>query len=245
MGVLQSKYDGVVDITLDWPEARNALGPAEARELRLAIEAASANDSIGTIMLSANGKAFCAGGNLTEVVRLAAAGADAVRNTIYGEFQGVFRAIRESTVPVIAAVDGPAVGFGCDLAIAGQMTFIGSLGWLGQGWIHAGLIPATGGIHYVTRRAGPQAVWRLLEAKQVDGPTAESWGLGIACDHARTAALNMATRLAALPRAQLKAMVQLARINDPQAHLAAALDYQVGFITHPDFAALANKLLSR
>jgi enoyl-CoA hydratase/carnithine racemase len=73
MGVLTRRTDQVVEITLDWPEIRNALGPVEAAALRVALEAANADEGIGAIVLSANGKAFCAGGNLPEIVRLAAA----------------------------------------------------------------------------------------------------------------------------------------------------------------------------
>lgn len=241
MGICTTQHGDVVEITLDWPAARNALGPTEGRELRLALEVATSD--AGAIVLSANGKAFCAGGNLPEIVRLARGGADAVRGTIYGEFQGVFRAIRECPVPVIAAVDGPAIGFGCDLALAGSATFIGTNGWIAQGWIKAGLIPATGGTLYVRERSGSQTIWRLLAAERIDGPTAESWGLAIACDNAREAALQMAERLAGFPRGPLKALKQLARIDDPQAHLAAALNHQVGFITDPSFEDFAAKLL--
>ena len=244
MGVLCQLHGETLEITLDWPGVRNALGPAEGRELRTVLEHAVANSAIGAIVLSANGKAFCAGGNLPEIVRLAALGEESVRTAIYGEFQGVFRAIRKSPIPVIAAVDGPAVGFGCDLALAGSATFIGSNGWIAQGWIKVGLIPATGGTLYVAERGGSQVLWQFLAADRVDGPTAESWGLGIACANARTAALEMGHNLTALPRQPLKAMVELTRIRDPEAHSRAALDYQVGFITHSDFAGFVQRKLS-
>lgn len=245
MGILYRQHGAVAEITLDWPEIRNALGPAEGRELRLALEAANADADVGAILLSANGKAFCAGGNLPEIVELGRLGADAVRDKIYGEFQGVFRAITRSRVPVVTVVDGPAIGFGCDLALAGAATFIGPRGWLGQGWIHAGLIPATGGTLYVKRRGGQQAVFRMLAADRVDGPTAERWSLAIAADDAHDAGLAMAARFAAFARKPLEAIVELSRIDDGDAHLATALDFQVGFITHPDFAAFAQALLEK
>jgi enoyl-CoA hydratase/carnithine racemase len=241
-----TKYHGpVAEIALDWPDVRNALGPIEGRELRLALEAALADAAVGTVVISATGKAFCAGGNLPAILALAQDGPEAVRDKVYGEFQGIFRAITTARVPVIAAVDGPAVGFGCDLALAGSATFIGARGWLAQGWIKAGLIPATGGTHYVKRRGGQQAVFRMLAADRVDGPTAEHWNLAIAVTDAREAALEMAQTFAAFPRWPLEAVTDLARIDEPAAHLAAALDYQIGFLTHPEFAAFAAKLLGR
>lgn len=245
MSIIVQRHNTVLEITLDWPDKRNALGPVEGRELRLALESASADPTVAAIILTASGKAFCAGGNLPEIVRLAKQGIDAVTDAIYGEFQGVFRAIRQSPVPVIAAVDGAAVGFGCDLALAGSATFIGRQGWIAQGWMKAGLIPATGGTHYVIRRAGPQTLWRLLQADRVDGPTAESWGLAIACEDARSAALEMASKLASYPHNPLRAVTHLANIGDVDEHLQQALTYQAGFITAPEFEENTDKLLGR
>jgi len=235
----------VAELTLDWPDVRNALGPVEGRELRLALEETLADPEIGAILLTASGKAFCAGGNLPAIIELAKDGPEAVREKVYGEFQGIFRAIGEARVPVIVAVEGPAVGFGCDLALAGSATIVGPAGWLAQGWIKAGLIPATGGTHYVKRRGGQQAVYRMLAAEKVDGPTLEAWNLAIASQDARADALAMAEKLAGFARGPLEAVVQLERIDDRAAHLEAALAYQVGFITHADFAASAAKLLGR
>jgi len=245
MGVREERHGDVAEIVLDWPEVRNALGPAEGAALRGALERATGDAQAGAILLSSSGTAFCSGGKLPEIVELAKEGPEAVRTAVYGEFQGVFRALRSSPVPVIAAVDGPAVGFGCDLALAGNATFIGRAGWLAQGWIRAGLIPATGGTLYTMRRGGPLAVWRLLAADRIDGPTAESWGLAIACENAREAALAMASKFAAMPREPLKALVALSRISDPEAHLAQALEFQTDFLTDPGFAEAARALLGR
>jgi len=245
MGVLKQRHGAVAELTLDWPDVRNALGVPEGRELRMALEEELADRGVGAVMLTATGNAFCAGGNLPAIVELAKGGPEAVREKVYGEFQGIFRAIGEARVPVIAVVEGPAVGFGCDLALAGSATFVGPRGWLAQGWIKAGLIPATGGTHYVKRRGGQQAVYRMLAADQVDGPTLEAWNLAIASQDARADALAMAEKLAGFARGPLEAVVQLERIDDRAAHLEAALAYQVGFITHADFAASAAKLLGR
>lgn len=243
MSIKQQRHGDVIELTLDWPDIRNALGPGEGRMLRLALEEATADEAAGAILLSAEGKSFCAGGNLSALIEHAAKGRDAVRSVIYGEFQGIMRAIAESPVPIVTAVDGAAVGFGCDLALAGNMTFIGDRGWIKQGWIGAGLIPATGGTLSVARRGGPQAVWRLLTADRVDGATAESWGLAIACANARTTALETAAGIAALPRASMRALTDLSKITEFETHLARALEYQLDFLTDPGFAARAKQLL--
>lgn len=245
MGIQSRRHGAVAEITLDWPDVRNALGPEEGRELRLSIEDVLADADVGAIVISANGKAFCAGGNLPAILKLAEDGKEAVRSRIYSEFQGIFRAIGNARVPIITAVEGPAVGFGCDLALAGSATFVGPTGWLAQGWIKAGLIPATGGTYLVKRRGGSQAVFRMLAADKVDGPELEEWNLAIAADDARQAALEMAAKFASYPLGPLEAVVDLERIDQHEQHLSAALDYQIGFITDPDFAAFAAKLLGK
>jgi enoyl-CoA hydratase/carnithine racemase len=245
MGVLSVRHGTAIEIALDWPAVRNAVGPRECGELRSAFEMAAADSSVAVIVVSGTGTSFCAGGNLAEIMRLAAAEPSALRSTLYGEFQALFRTIRNSPVPILCAVDGPAIGFGCDLALAANVTFIGAQGWLAQGWIRAGLVPATGGTLYALRRAGEQALWRLVTAERVDGATAAAWGLGVDCDNARSAALEMAAAFAALPREPLRALLQLSRIRDDEAHLSAALDYQTEFLRSAEFALLASKLLRR
>lgn len=245
MGALIARHGDVVEVTLDWDEVRNALGPLEGRELRVALERAADAPGIGAVVLSANGRAFCAGGDLPRIIELAAAGKQALRATLYAEFQGLFRAIAHCPVPVITAVDGPAVGLGCDLALAGNLTFMGAQGWLAQGWIKAGLVPATGGAYYVARRGGPQALWQFITADRTSGPQAERLGLAVSVESARVAALELAMRLAALPRESLKATVALSRIPLLSEHLEAALNCQIDFLTDPSFADRARRLLSR
>lgn len=236
----------IAEVVLDWPEVRNAIGPAEARELRLALEEATSDPDLGALVLSGEGKAFCAGGNLPAILDVVRAGGkDAVRDRIYTDFQGIFRLIQYSPVPVISAVDGPAIGWGCDLALAGNVTFVGAKGWLAQGWIKAGLVPATGGTLYALRRGGPQAVWNLLAADRVDGAAAESWKLATACENAKESALAMAEKLVCLPRGPMLATKNLASLDQFEDHLDQALKYQVGFLTDPGFEALAVKALNK
>jgi len=245
MPVDRKRIGGVEEITLNWPDKRNAMGPHEARELRLALEISTGDPNVGAVVLSAAGASFCAGGDLKEIIRLAERGSDAVRATIYEEFQGVFRAIRRSPIPIIAAVDGGAIGFGCDLCLAGSATFIGRAGYLSHGWSRVGLIPATGGTFYVAERGGAQAVWVLMAADKVDGPTAQAWRLGIACEQAGPAALEMAQSLALLPRPALRSVVELSRFVDLDAHLEKAVEIQAELLTSPDFRVRARSILTR
>ncbi|HVT67663.1 MAG TPA: enoyl-CoA hydratase/isomerase family protein, partial [Trebonia sp.] len=112
-------------VTLDWPEKRNSLGPEDTAEVAAAIEEARGK-ARSALVLTGSG-AFCAGGDLrafSEVSRTMAV--EQIRDTVYGRVQRMVRALAECPVPTIAAVDGPAVGLGFDLALACDMRFVGS-----------------------------------------------------------------------------------------------------------------------
>lgn len=235
----------VREIRLDDPQARNALGVDEARELSEQLETAMADPQVHCVVLSANGSAFCAGGNLRSIVQLARQGREAVRDTVYGTFQNLFRIIETSPLPIIGAVDGPAIGVGADLALSVDLTYIGAQGWLSQGWARLGLIPATGGTEFVRRKAGRGGIWRFLVEDRIEGPAAQEMGLGVSVDNALTAALRAASTLAAHSRAQLIAMRSLSRMTDIDEHWAAALEHQVGFLTGEDFLRRAESILNR
>ena len=234
--------DGVGELELAWPERRNALGPREADEIRDAIEMAAAQDT-RAIVLSAAGPAFCAGGDLAAIVKLIDGGESAVRSTIYASFQGLFRSIVDCPVPLLAAVDGPAVGLGSDLALACGVTYVGNLGWLRQGWAALGLIPAPGGIEYVRRRGGSAAVWQFTAASKLSGAESELLGLATSVPDGRSAARETARALAGLPSGTVRAMQDLLRHQDLTEHLSLALDYQVEFLCSSAFAERASRVL--
>ncbi|GGH62720.1 hypothetical protein GVY41_18385 [Frigidibacter albus] len=244
--VLRSEQQGGVrEIVLAQPEVHNAIGPDGARAIRLAIEAASADPEVLAVVLSAEGKSFCAGGNLRQIVEMVAGGEHAVTDRIYAEFQGMMRAIEALRPPLICAVDGPAIGLGCDIALAGDLTFVGEKGSFAQGWAALGLVPAPGGTRLIMRRGGTRALWRLMSERRIGSAEAERLGLAQAVDHARTAAMQAATAIAALPPEAVAATRRLSRIEGFDEHLATALEYQTGFLTSPAFAARADAILNR
>ena len=101
---------------MNWPEKRNALGPGDTREVGDAIERAGSLATTGVILTGVG--AFCAGGDLEQFAELSAnSSAHEVRSRIYENVHSVLRSIRGCAVPVVAAVDGPAVGLGLDYAV--------------------------------------------------------------------------------------------------------------------------------
>jgi enoyl-CoA hydratase/carnithine racemase len=235
MSILEIHQGRILQLKLDWPATRNALGPEQGKELADAVRRGSQDYETGVIVLVSSGPAFCAGGDLQSLIPIARQGPEAVRSVIYTVFHGLFRAIEESEIPILAAVDGAAVGLGADLAMAADVTLVGACGWLSQGWMKMHTIPATGGTEYVRRRANRSGVWRFLAEDRVDGERCQELGLAVAAPEAISAALELAGKLASMPREQVAAVRKLSRIADLEEHWRVALDYQSKFISSQAF----------
>ena len=197
---------------LDWPEQRNALGPEEAVEVTEVLEDAAVADDVCGVVLAGNG-AFCAGGNLKGMSERSGMSEDDRRTLVYGAFQGLIRAIVDVPVTTVAAIDGPAVGMGFDLALACDSRFVGPDGWCQQGWGKLGLIGGTGG-ELLLRLRAPGALWGLLEDQpRLDGNAMERLGLGEAVvdASARDRAVRRVDALAPMSRDAIEAYVDLYR----------------------------------
>src|SRR5258708_10052290 len=147
-------------VRMDWPDRRNALGPHQARELRSALVEADGQAEV--IVLAGSRAAFCSGGDLKAIVDLARQGVDAIRESIYADFQQLFRTLRGLQAITIAAADGPAVGLGADLAFACDHRYFGSTAWTAQGWTGIRAIPGTGGAWPTPPLPGPPPPSELL-----------------------------------------------------------------------------------
>jgi enoyl-CoA hydratase/carnithine racemase len=241
MGVLR-EIDGPCGIvTLDWPQKRNALGPAEAGEFADALRQVADEPGVKGIVVTGNG-AFCAGGDIKGMIARADMPPDERRRLVYTAYQGMITTVIGLPVPTFAAVDGPAVGMGFDIALACDVRIVGPGGWFRQGWADIGLIPGTGG-ELLLRLRAPAALWRLIPGQpRVDGAAAEKLGLGETAGaefaDARSAAVARVHKLGDTGRATLEGYVRLhradlrARLGD---HLAECLAIQVALLSDPEF----------
>jgi len=165
----------ITRITINRPDRRNALTVEGTKALAAALRSAV---SSRVVILTGAGSAFCAGGDFEELKRLSKAGPEQAAEQLYGGYQGLIRTIRELEVPVIAAVNGPAMGAGMDLALACDLRIASSAARFGQVWVKLGIIPGTGGAFWVTSLAGPaRAAQMLLTGEVIDAATALTWGL--------------------------------------------------------------------
>lgn len=245
MPVEVSRVGPATVITMDWPDTRNALGPDQADQIIAAVQGARDD---GPLVLTGSG-AFCAGGDLVTIRKIVADGQDAAATMIYRSFQGLIRELTAFPMPTIAAVDGPAIGLGVDLALSCDSVLVGDRGWFRQGWGQLGLIPAVGGLRFLERRS-PGAVWRLLASQErLDAASAQQLGIAEHADgfpSALDAAVDRAAGLARVPRAALVEYVALMR-RDPaeplEAHLEAAREAQSKLLASPEFAERADQIL--
>lgn len=163
---------GVCRITMNRPEVMNALNRSLRRDLTAALLAGHA---ARVIVLTGAGRGFCSGQDLADVEGLDAAGFEAILND---EYVPMIRAIVDAPVPVIAAVNGAAVGAGANLALACDLVIACESATFIQAFTRIGLIPDAGGTSFLPRRVGMQrAMGAALLAEPVSARQAADWGM--------------------------------------------------------------------
>ena len=181
--------DRIATITINRPDKLNALNDATIGEIGSALDAALADGAVGGIILTGAGRAFVAG---ADIAVLAAQGAvDARERARHG--QAVFRRIEMSPKPVIAAVNGFALGGGCELAMACHVRIASESAKFGQPEVKLGITPGFGGTQRLARLVGRgRALQLLLTGEQI--PAAEALRIGLVNAVVPAADLMTATR---------------------------------------------------
>ncbi len=177
--VLLIDRDGPVTVlTLNRPRARNALDRALLLALSEGIQAAAADPGARAVVLTGAGGAFCAGADL----KAAMAGGDGnpfeQLDATLDAYHGVIRGIVSAPKPVVAAVDGGAVGFGCDLALACDLRVLTTEAFLQEKFVKIGLMPDGGGTFWLPRLVGlGRALEMMLLGEPVPAEEARAMGL--------------------------------------------------------------------
>jgi enoyl-CoA hydratase/carnithine racemase len=187
--VLLVEHDGPVTVlTLNRPRARNALDPALLRALGAGLSAAAEDPGARAVVVTGAGGAFCAGADL-KAAMTSGAGAFADLDATIDLYHAMIRAIVGAPKPVIAAVDGGAVGFGCDLALACDLRVLSTEAYLQEKFVKIGLMPDGGGTYWLPRLLG---LGRALELIMLGEPVRaeEALSLGLANRVVAPAALH-------------------------------------------------------
>jgi enoyl-CoA hydratase len=168
---------GVVTITLDSPERRNALDEELSAQLRQAVAGVAADPGARCVVLTGKGRAFCSGADLGEF-RSQDVGGVLPRREMLGAYYRTFLDVRDLAVPTIAAVNGPAIGAGLNLALVCDLRIAGASARFGATFVRLGIHPGGGATYMLTRLLGPaRAAEMLLSGELVDGPRALEMGL--------------------------------------------------------------------
>ena len=169
-----SVQDRVATLTINRPDKLNALNATLIGELGQAIDEVQAREDTGGLVLSGAGRAFVAGADIGELSGVSSL--DGRRLARRG--QEVFRRFETSRKPTIAAVNGFALGGGCELAMACQVRIASETAKFGQPEVKLGLIPGYGGTQRLTRLVGRgRALQFLLTGEMIDAQEAYRIGL--------------------------------------------------------------------
>jgi enoyl-CoA hydratase/carnithine racemase len=222
---IEIQRDGdIVTWTLNRPDTRNVISePDMVQAFEDAIAAVNADRTVRVVVLAANGPAFSSGGNVKHmrdrVGMFGGAPAD-VRDGYRQGIQRIPKALYHCEVPVIAAVGGPAIGAGCDLALMCDMRVASTAAKFAESFVKLGIIPGDGGAWLLPRAVGlARAAEMAFTGDAIDADTALEWGLVsrvVEPDELLPTAHALAARVAANPPQALRMTKKLLREGQHQ-----------------------------
>jgi enoyl-CoA hydratase len=252
MQVTEETLDGVSIVTLNRPETLNALTAEIAHELGERLERAGSDRTVRAVVVTGAGAAFSAGGDVDFLQQIPTMPATEIAEVVYRGFQRPIRAMRTMEKPVVAAVNGAAVGAGCELAVAADFRIASTRARFGEVWIRLGCIPALGGMFLLPRLVGlGRATEMIMTGEIIDADEALRIGLVtrvVTPDALRDEALALARRLAmGPPRALAAAKAALNRglSSSLWAELEATVPLQLSCFATRDFAEGVRALAER
>ncbi|MDA1075976.1 MAG: crotonase/enoyl-CoA hydratase family protein [Proteobacteria bacterium] len=218
----RDKQDHVLLLTMSSPDTRNALtGPDQFEDFEAVCAEVNNDMSVRVVVLTGAGSAFCAGGNVKDMRDRKGlfAGdpfdqADAYRKGI----QRIPRAIHSLNVPIIAAVNGPAVGAGCDLATMCDIRIASTTAMFAESFVKLGIIPGDGGAWFLPRAVGySNACLMAFGGEPVQAEQALQMGLVskvVEPEQLLPTALGIAEGIAANPPHAVRLTKQLMRASE-------------------------------
>ena len=169
---------GIRTITLNRPEKLNALAGHMRRDLAEALEIAGAERSVHVVVITGAGRAFCAGGDVAAMSQLIERQDAEEFSRLLGAARRVVTAIRQMTKPVIASVNGPAFGAGCNLALACDLRIASREATFSQSFVKIGLHPDWGGTYFLPQLVSPNKACEMFFLGEAIGAE-EALRLGI------------------------------------------------------------------
>lgn len=224
--VIYEKTDRIVTLTLNNPDERNAISSFESCDALVeAFKRADSDPGVSVVILTGSGSAFCAGGNIKKMLdRENSIGiADNPANTRANYRKGIQQiplALWGIEVPTIAAVNGPAIGAGCDLACMCDIRIASEKAKFAESFLKVGLVPGDGGAFFLPRVVGfSKAAEMTFTGDVIEAAEALACGLVskvVAPDQLLAEAQALAERIAAQPPQGLRLAKRLLRESHHQ-----------------------------
>jgi 2-(1,2-epoxy-1,2-dihydrophenyl)acetyl-CoA isomerase len=197
--------DATATIELNRPQALNAWNVQLGVDLLAALRRTAADDAVRAVLITGAGRAFSSGADLKDVSggELTPEGRPNVYKTLTERYHPIMQAIREAPKPVIAAVNGPAVGIGCSLALCCDLIVAAESAYFLLAFVNIGLVPDGGSSLFVPSRVGMARASELaMLGERLPATRALEWGLinRVAADESLAEeALALAAKMASGP----------------------------------------------
>jgi len=191
-------------ITFNRPEVLNAFTPELLSEVADALNGFENNAEIRSVVLTGSGSSFSSGGDVDFLEKLANLTPVEIRETVYRYFGEAAKRIKLCRLPTVAAVNGPAVGAGCEISLACDFRVASEKAMFKEAWIGLGCVPPLGGMFLLPRIVGlTKATEMIMLGTKVDAEEAKRIGLVnsvVPADELLDTAMELAQRLARAPR---------------------------------------------
>jgi 2-(1,2-epoxy-1,2-dihydrophenyl)acetyl-CoA isomerase len=238
--LLERLEGGVLTLTMNRPETKNALDKALVARLEEALARLPEREEVRVVILTGAGGSFCSGADLKAAMADPTALPEVDQRL--DAYQRIIQAIALAPQPVIAMIDGSAVGFGCDLALACDLRTMSDRAYLQEKFVRIGLMPDGGGTRWLPRLIGTaRALELMLTGEPLDAARAEALGVVnrvTAADSLEAVTLELARRIAGGPplaHLGIKRAVSAGSGGDLAASLAAEREHQLRCLRSNDF----------
>ena len=237
-------------IELNRPEQRNAASEALHTALAGVWDHVAADDDVRAVVLTGRGRAFSAGGDFRVMTRVQRD--EAFREQNIDEARRIITGMVRCPVPVITAVNGPAVGLGCSLALLSDMVLMAEGAYLADPHVQVGLVAGDGGAMVLPLIVGLARARELLFlGERVSGEEAVRLGLAnrvVPRDQLLAEAMDLARRLAALPATALRGTKRAVNLHLEQAMatvMETALAAERDSMASPEHAAIVAGIIAK
>jgi 2-(1,2-epoxy-1,2-dihydrophenyl)acetyl-CoA isomerase len=176
--VIWEQSGAVGRLTLNRPETLNAWTAQFGEELKQVLAGDAAQPSVRAVLITGAGRGFSSGADLRAGFEAAEDGMPNIRKELHEIYHPAIAGVRRLAKPVVAAVNGPAVGIGCSLALACDLILAGESSFMGLAFVNIGLMPDGGSTAFVPPAVGKARAFQMaLLGERVPAQQALDWGL--------------------------------------------------------------------